>query len=123
MKAVVKSASFTVVGVVVLAAGVAYHRHYYPPVHDVTVSGHVKAVGGPAGAPDQAVTGAMQVFDADGYGVSGADLDASGAYSVRLPPGTYRLSFANTIGPLCPDQQVHLVKGRNQVVDVDCPRK
>lgn len=87
----------------------------------ITVSGTVRAVGGPRTAPADPLTGTA-VLERDGTPVARQRLDAHGRYTLTVPAGTYRLRIRDTTVP-CPAKPV-TAAGRNTVtVDLDCSRK
>ncbi|MFL6060437.1 MAG: carboxypeptidase-like regulatory domain-containing protein [Marmoricola sp.] len=55
------------------------------------VSGHLIAVGGPAGTPDRDLAGKLSIKGSDGSTVT-HDIGADGRYDIRLSPGDYRIT-------------------------------
>lgn len=88
----------------------------------VSVSGTVRAVGGPSAAAPSVVSATITVSDGKGHEVAQTRLDEHGAYSLSLAPGSYRLSFSEATAP-CPATDLEVRSGRSQVMNIDCSRK
>jgi hypothetical protein len=88
----------------------------------VSVSGTVRGVGGPAGAPASVVSATITVSDDKGHEVAHTRLDEHGAYSLSLAPGSYRLSFSDATAP-CPRTDLEISGSKSRIVNIECSRK
>jgi hypothetical protein len=100
----------------------------HPPVPTGGVNGHVLAgptcpaerPGDPACQP-KAVTGSVRFAQGDGV-VASIRIDRTGAFAIRLPPGSYTVTVdtGESVFPVCKPVDVMVTDGAFALIDINC---
>jgi len=98
-----------------------------PPGPTGTLTGTLRAVGGPSGAGPRALSGQITLHGSGGH-ITGITVGANGRFSVPVPVGTYTVSgkspqYEGGSGVCRVSGQVSVTKGATSKVQVDCGEK